>query len=132
MDQTVFLKTEFFLLVLCSIVMPIGIYSYLLGKRAISRLTVILLGVILVVISGVDLLLLQKLKSMVQLSSSVFDDAIFASELTIALYLLPAFFAGIGINLVSHVVIRHLNDAEQRFDQQEADSGKRSNQKPST
>ena len=33
-----------------------------------------------------------------------------------SLYLLPAVFAGIGVNLVSHVVIRHLNLAESRFE----------------
>ena len=36
---------------------------------------------------------------------------------TISLYLLPALFAGIGINLVSHVLIYHLASAEHRFDQ---------------
>jgi hypothetical protein len=43
---------------------------------------------------------------------------IFSSELSMALYLLPAVFAGIGVNLLSHVLIGHLNEAEQKFDQE--------------
>ena len=38
----------------------------------------------------------------------------------LGLYLLPALFAGIGINLVSHVLIHHLVSAERRFDQNQA------------
>ena len=70
-------------------------------------------------LSGVDLVLLQKLAEKAKLSLSTFDDRLFVTELSIALYLLPAVFAGIGVNLVSHVLIRHLNRAEKRFEQDE-------------
>lgn len=33
----------------------------------------------------------------------------------VALYLLPAMFAGLGINVISHVITTHLVAAEQRF-----------------
>jgi hypothetical protein len=53
---------------------------------------------------------------MAKLSSSMFDDKIFASEISVALYLLPAIFAGTGINVVSHILINHLIEAETRFE----------------
>lgn len=43
------------------------------------------------------------------------DDAVFTSELATALYLLPALFAGIGVNMLSHILISHLAQAEKRF-----------------
>lgn len=70
----------------------------------------------LITLSGIDFVLLQKLAEKAKLSSSAFDDRMFVTELSMALYLLPAVFAGIGVNLVSHVVIRHLNLAESRFE----------------
>ena len=48
-------------------------------------------------------------------SASLLDSSIFASELSVALYIVPIFFGGIGVNVVSHVLIRHLDDAERRF-----------------
>ena len=49
------------------------------------------------------------------------DDAWFSSELTIARYLLPVVFGGIGVNLISHVLLRHLTEAEGRFDREHSD-----------
>lgn len=129
MFQSTFLEFEFFLLVLFSIIVPVGIYSYLMWKKAISRKTVLLFGTALIILSGIDIVLLQKLKEMVEHSSSMLDDVIFASELSITLYLLPAVFAGVGINVVSHILISHLVDAEKRFDQahpeRQGDAGSR-------
>jgi hypothetical protein len=51
-------------------------------------------------------------------SPGVVDDRIFNSEMSAALYLLPALYAGTGINLVSHVLISHLVDAEKKFDRE--------------
>jgi hypothetical protein len=59
---------------------------------------------------------------MAKLSASFIDDALFASELSLALYLLPALFGGIGINLVSHVLVNHLVQAEKRFKSEHADT----------
>lgn len=44
------------------------------------------------------------------------EDLYFASEVALALYLLPMVLAGIGVNLVSHVLVHHLAEAERRFD----------------
>ena len=43
------------------------------------------------------------------------DDRLFTGEISIALYLLPAFFAGIGVNLLSHVRIDYVSKVEHKF-----------------
>jgi hypothetical protein len=63
----------------------------------------------------VDVFLLQRLEAMSKLSVSLLDDAVFNSEVTIGFYLLPALFAGIGIDVISHVLIRHLDKAQKTF-----------------
>lgn len=115
MNTTIFTEVEFWFLIIFSFVLPVWIYWLLLSKRTIAQTTVLLLGVALVAIAGVDVYLLQALKSMAKLSPSLVSDALFVSEVSVALYLLPAMFGGIGINLVSHVLINHLQDAEKRF-----------------
>ena len=40
------------------------------------------------------------------------------AALVLSLYLLPALFAGLGINIVSHVLNNHLDAAERRFARQ--------------
>ena len=42
-------------------------------------------------------------------------EAIFDSEITVSLYVLPALLAGIGIHVTSHVLLQHLTDAQRRF-----------------
>jgi hypothetical protein len=44
------------------------------------------------------------------------DDQLFLSELSVALYLLPLASAGIGINMVSQVLLEHLRQAERNHD----------------
>ena len=114
--MTALYEVDFFLLVTTSLLLPAGIYATLLLKRSISQWTVLVLALVLITLSGIDFVLLQKLAEKAKLSSTAFDDRMFVTELSMALYLLPAVFAGIGVNLVSHVVIRHLNLAESRFE----------------
>jgi hypothetical protein len=116
MPYSVFFESEFFALVSCSVVVPAAIYAFLMRTRSISRMAVAWFGLALISLSGADVFLLQRLKTMALATPSLFDDKIFASEFTIALYLLPVFFAGVGVNLVSHVMIHHLIGAEQRRD----------------
>ena len=115
MSTTVFTEVRFWLLVVFSGVLPFAIYWMLLAKRAVSRTTVLVLGLSLVAIAGFDVYLLQTLATQAKLTPSLVDDAIFASEISIALYLLPAMFGGIGINVISHVLVSHLIEAETRF-----------------
>lgn len=121
---TALYEVDFFLLVTTSLLLPAGIYATLLLKRSISQWTVLVLALVLITLSGIDFVLLQKLAEKAKLSSSAFDDRMFVTELSMALYLLPAVFAGIGVNLVSHVVIRHLNLAESRFEHNDRDRKK--------
>lgn len=114
-NHSVFLEARFWFLMLGSVVLPFGIYAVLMLKRAISRRTVLLLGFALIAIAGFDVYVLQKLSQAAMRSASVLDDALFASEVSVALYLLPALFAGLGINIVAHVLNNHLDAAERRF-----------------
>ena len=121
MNNSVFAVIEFWLLVVFSFVLPVGIYATMLVKKAISRRTVLLFGVILVVLAGVDVFLLQTLSVLAKNSLSLLDDFFFASELSVALYLLPAMFAGVGVNIISHVLISHLWSAERQFKSEQPD-----------
>lgn len=116
MDATVFTQFRFWLLVLFSIVFPFFIYGVLFRKRFISRGVVLLFGLALVAIAGVDVYLLQTLANDARITPSLIDDAVFVSETSMALYLLPAMIGGIGINVVSHVIVNHLREAELAFD----------------
>jgi hypothetical protein len=122
MKFSVFAEFYFWILVACSLVLPTAIYLVLLFKRAVSRPTILILGLTLVAISGVDVFLLQRLEAMSKLSPSLLDDAVFNSEVTIGFYLLPALFAGIGIDVISHVLIRHLDKAQRAFRREHRDT----------
>ena len=118
MSLSVFVEVRFWLLGIFSLVLPAGIYGVLLRSRSISSLAVLVFGVALVLIAGVDVYLLQSLSSLAKTSPSLADDALFVSELSIALYVLPVVFGGIGVNLISHVLLRHLTEAEKRFERE--------------
>jgi hypothetical protein len=114
-SQSVFGELWFWLTLLVSLVLPFGIYGVLLVKRAVSPITVLMLGFTLVAIAGLDVFLLQRLAAAARLTPSLADDAVFLSEMSLALYLFPAMFGGIGVNVISHVLVRHLVEAETRF-----------------
>lgn len=122
MNTSVFFEIEFWLLVVFSIVVPFTIYGALLKKRSVSRFTVLFLGVVLLIVAGLDVYLLQSLKRMAKLTPSIVDDWVFLSELSIGFYLIPALFGGIGVNLISHVLIRHLSEAERQFEKEHPDA----------
>jgi len=122
MSASVLTEIEFWLLIVFSFVLPVWIYWLLLSKRTIAQTTVLLLGLALIAIAGMDVYLLQVLKSLAKLSPSLADDLVFVSEVSVALYLLPAMFGGVGINLVSHVLINHLHDAERKFKDEHPDT----------
>jgi hypothetical protein len=119
MHKSVFLELEFYILisVSVSVIFPVVILTTLLAKKAIARSTVFLFGVLLIVLSGMDFVLLRSLAISAQHTPSVFDDKVFGSALSVALYLLPVVFAGIGTNVLSHVLIQHLTEAEKKFDE---------------
>jgi hypothetical protein len=77
------------------------------------------------VLSGLDFGLLKQIFAMTSAMPSMADDKIFNSEFSIALYLLPVLYAGVGTNLISHILISHLKGAEQAFDQEQGNATKR-------
>ena len=110
------IEWDFIFLVMFSIIVPFGIYYFLSVIQSISRTKVVLFAFSLLIISGIDVVLLQRLShKATHLNQSAFSK-FFQNELSIALYILPALFAGIAINLISHVLIEHLNKAEKQFD----------------
>ncbi|MFT3815006.1 MAG: hypothetical protein QM740_16785 [Acidovorax sp.] len=115
-SATVFTQVRFWALVVFSVVLPCAVYVALLYRRSISRAAVLFFGLVLVFIAGVDVYLLQGLATAAKETPSLADNVVFVSELSTALYLLPALIGGIGVNIVSHVLIRHLFDAEKKFE----------------
>ena len=122
MDLTELFEVKFILLVVCSGVLPPAIYSILLLKKAISRSTVLFFGIALIILAGTDIALINILLASAKHTLSILDARFFASQLKIALYLLPALFAGIGINVVSHILVSHLVSAEKKFAQEHPDA----------
>ncbi|MEJ1958329.1 MAG: hypothetical protein WDM70_01805 [Nitrosomonadales bacterium] len=116
MNSSVFFEVEFLMLIVFSLIFPVSIYYYLMKKRVISRKTVLFFGILLVTIAGVNVYLLRRLAELAKISLLPIDDLFFRSELSLALYLLPVLFAGIGVNMISHVLISHLSNAEKEFD----------------
>ncbi|WP_223247294.1 hypothetical protein [Sulfuriferula sp. AH1] len=106
---------EFLLVILFSLLIPGGIYAVMLVKHSISRMTVLLLGLTLIAVAGIDAVLLHHLANEAAHTRAIWDDRLLTSELSMALYLLPLVTAGIGINIVSHLLIRHLTEAERNF-----------------
>jgi hypothetical protein len=112
---------ELFLVILFSFLIPGAIYVAMVVKHSISRKTVLLLGLALIGLAGIDAVLLQHLANEAAHTSTILDDRLFASELSVALYLLPLVSAGIGVNIVSHLLIMHLAEAERNFDRAQTD-----------
>ncbi len=118
MKDTIFLEIEFVSLVLCSVLLPCGIYAFLLLTKSVSRWAVLGLALLLISLSGVDVVLLQVLAAKSRTTPSLVDDTLFSAEMSVALYLLPAVFAGVGVNLISHLLTSHLGAAEARFERE--------------
>jgi ABC-type transport system involved in Fe-S cluster assembly fused permease/ATPase subunit len=78
---------------------------------------VLFFGITLVTIAGLDFYLLHSLAGEIKRTLTV-DDAVLIDEISFALYVLPALFAGIGVNVVSHILLSHLVEAEKRFKQE--------------
>ena len=123
MTRSVFAEIWFWLVVIVSVALPFGIYGVLMVKRAISRTTVLFLGFSLIGVAALDVYVLQRLTAVARLTPSLADDAIFVSEVSLALYLLPFLFGGIGVNVVSHILVAHLVEAEERFKKEHPDAG---------
>lgn len=115
-NATIFTEFRFWALVSFSVVLPSAIFFTLFVRRAFSKTTVLVFGLLLVAMASVDLVLLRALSTAALATPSLADDRVFASELSIALYILPAAFGTLGINMASHVLMHYLRKKEQRFE----------------
>ena len=103
MSCSVFIELRFWLLLLLSVVVSVGIYVALLLRQAVSSFTVLGLGLLLTAIAGLDVYLLQSVTHLATQAPAIADDAVYGSEVTMALYVLPVLVGGIGVDLLSHV-----------------------------
>ncbi len=117
MNQNIYYETELILLVIFSVVIPAGIYGFLYSRISISRWTVMAFAMLLVAVAGIDVILLQSISEHARVTASLSDNKAFWGQLSLTLYLVPAVFAGLGVNVISHVLTNHLNEAEKKFDQ---------------
>ena len=115
-DATIFTEVRFWALVLCSLVLPAAIFVTLFVRREFSKTTVLAFGLLLIALAGADIFLLRALARLAQATPSLADDLVFSSELSIALYIFPAAFGTIGLNMVSHVLMHYLKQKEARFE----------------
>ena len=122
MTDNAFIHIEFWLLLLASLAVPLTIYFGLLWVRRISRYSILLFAFALLLLSAADVLLLEHLADIARATPSVFDDKVFASEFSLTLYLLPLLSAGIGINLISNVLVEHLQRVTRTPDNSGADA----------
>jgi hypothetical protein len=76
MTDSLFLRIEFFLLVTSSCLFPAGIYAFLYKIKAISRLSVLLLAITMIALSGLDVILLQHLAELAKSTPSLLDDSV--------------------------------------------------------
>ena len=122
MNGSIYLELEFWALVVFSALAPAGVFIWLIRKRRIARATVAGVGLVLVLLAGVDAIILQRLSAKAKATPGVADDAVFASEFSIALFMLPLIMAGVGVNMISHVLNEHLIIAELEYDKRERES----------
>lgn len=114
--DSVLIKFEFWALIVCSIIAPVVIFVVLMKKPSIARFSVAAFGLFLVLLAGTDVALLKSLMQSARLTTSLVDDLVFSSEYSLAFYLLPVFSASVGCNLISHVLIGHVQAAERSHD----------------
>ena len=106
--NSIFVELRFWLLIAFSFALPGAIYAAMMRRQRFTPLLVLSMGSCLVIVAAFDVYLLQWLQAMVRKTPSLVDDSFFASEVSLALYVIPLAFGGIGVNVVSHVLIEHL------------------------
>ncbi|MGH8112418.1 MAG: hypothetical protein ACREPL_10915 [Rhodanobacteraceae bacterium] len=120
MESSVFVEFRFWLLIFLSVVVPVFMYLLQRKKREASPLFVLAFGLVLIAISGVDIYLLQALAAAARLTLSLADNAIFDSEISLGLYAFPFLFGGIGVNMISDMMVGHLMHAEEQYEKRHA------------
>lgn len=83
MHNSVFIEAKFWLLIVFSLVVPVAMYLQQLHKRSASPGYVLMFGLGLIAISGIDVYLLQSLSHEAMRTHSLADNAIFNSEISV-------------------------------------------------
>lgn len=86
-------------MVASSVILPLECMACRCSSAPFRRALPLALGFALVAIAGLDVYFLQILASEARLTRSLADDAVFVPEVSLALYLIPVMFGGIGVNV---------------------------------
>ena len=87
MATSLFLEGEFLGLIATSLLIPAIIFTWLIRKRTITRITIVFVALSLIAISCIDAILLQRLGVAAKASADAKYYALFAPEFSIALYI---------------------------------------------
>lgn len=112
MNNPFYLEFKFWGALSCSVIIPTILFAWMTWRRSISAFVIIVIGLFLVFIAGIDAIFLRLLSAKAKATPDILDDKIFVSEISIALYIIPLILAGIGVNLASHVLCNHIIIAE--------------------
>jgi hypothetical protein len=108
MPSPVWIESEFWVLVLCSVLLPLAIIVHLIRAVEINRYVLMGLALALLALACIDFILLGRVANIAHRTPDLLDDRLFLSEASAALYILPLVCAGVGINLLSFVITQHL------------------------
>ena len=106
--DSILIKAEFWGLVAVSIALPVAVIWHLVRVVRISRALLIGYSITLMGVSGLDAVLIKAIAVLARQTSSLADDKVFLGEYSLALYLLPLISAGVGMNLLTYTITRHL------------------------
>ncbi len=63
MHNTIYLEYEILVFLVCTTIFPVGIFLWLMWKRRFSRTALSTIGILLVILSGIDAISLQRLQT---------------------------------------------------------------------
>lgn len=112
MTNSAFLTIEFWGLVFISSALPCIIFFRFIHKRKRRHAHILSFALLLILLSGADVLLLHQLEIIVRETGNLMDDLFFISEYSLALYILPLVLGALGSDLLSHVIKAHILIAE--------------------
>lgn len=102
-------------LIFFGVIPSFAIYLLLYLKKSTSPLVVFLCGIGLIFVSVVTLFKLGDISEMARVYLNPTGYKQVMTESRLALYVLPFLSAGVGSNLISHVLLQHLRRTEQIY-----------------
>ena len=108
LTETLLVRFEFWGLVIAAIALPLIVLMALLKSKTIARARLIGCAAFLILLGALDIGLLRSVMVLARSTPGFVDDAVFLSEYSAALYILPYLSAGVGVNLLTHAITHHL------------------------